>query len=128
MSNLLHEELTNKIIKSYYNVYNYYGYGFNEKLYRNSLSVELSLNGLNVEVEKKIVIFYKNRLVGEFYADLLVEDTVLLEIKAHEYLIKNHEIQLLNYLKSSKYEIGLLMNFGRPEFKRCIYTNNVKLK
>ena len=86
----------------------------------------MTSNGLKVENEKKIIVTYKNSIVGEFYADLVVEDIYILEIKAVESLIKQHEIQLLNYLKSSQYEIGLLLNFGKPEFKRAIFTNNKK--
>jgi GxxExxY protein len=128
MSKLILQETTEKIIKSYYNVYNHFGYGFNENLYKNALFIELNSIGLKVELEKRITVFYKDVLVGEFYADLLVEDSVILEIKAVEKLLNIHEMQILNYLKSTKFEVGLLMNFGKPEFKRSIFTNDKKVQ
>jgi len=126
MSKLILEETTEKIIKSYYTVYNHFGYGFNEKLYKNALFVELNSTDLKVELEKKITVFYKGVLVGIFYADLVVENSVILEIKAVEKLLNIHEMQILNYLKATQYEVGLLMNFGKLEFKRSIFTNDKK--
>ncbi len=121
----LHSELTSKIIRCFYAVYNTLGYGFLEKVYENSLKIELQLSGLKVEAQKKIDVYYSNKVVGVYYADLIVNDTVILEIKAVEALCEEHEFQLINYLKATDIEVGLLLNFGKkPEFKRKIYTNN----
>ena len=124
---LLHEELTNTIIKTFYEVYNELGYGFLEKVYQNSLFLELKNKGFKVEAQKKISVYYKGIEVGEYYADLIVEDLVILELKATEYIVKDFENQILNYLKSTNCEVGLLLNFGKkPEFKRKIFENNRK--
>ena len=124
---LLHEELTNAIIKTFYEVYNELGYGFLEKVYQNSLFLELKNKGFKVEAQKKIPVYYKGIEVGEYYADLIVEDLVILELKAAEYIVKDFENQILNYLRSTNCEVGLLLNFGKkPEFKRKIFENNRK--
>ncbi len=124
---LLHEELTNTIIKTFYEVYNELGYGFLEKVYQNSLFLELKNKGFKVEAQKKISVYYKGIEVGEYYADLIVEDLVILELKATEYIVKDFENQILNYLRSTNCEVGLLLNFGKkPEFKRKIFENNRK--
>ncbi|MBK9224658.1 MAG: GxxExxY protein [Flavobacterium sp.] len=121
---LLHEELTNVIIKTFYEVYNELGYGFLEKVYQNSLFLELKNKGFKVEAQKKISVYYKGIEVGEYYADLIVEDLVILELKAAEYIVKDFENQILNYLRSTDCEVGLLLNFGKkPEFKRKIFEN-----
>ncbi len=121
---LLHEELTNAIIKTFYEVYNELGYGFLEKVYQNSLFLELRNKGFKVEAQKKISVYYKGIEVGEYYADLIVEDLVILELKAAEYIVKDFENQILNYLRSTDCEVGLLLNFGKkPEFKRKIFEN-----
>lgn len=121
---LLHEELTNTIIKTFYEVYNELGYGFLEKVYQNSLFLELKNKGFKVEAQKKISVYYKGIEVGEYYADLIVEDLVILELKATEYIVKDFENQILNYLRSTNCEVGLLLNFGKkPEFKRKIFEN-----
>ncbi len=122
-----HSELTSKIMKCFYTVYNTLGYGFLEKVYENSLKIELQLSGLNVEAQKKIDVYYNDKAVGVYYADLIVNNAVILEIKAAEGLCEEHEFQLINYLKATDVEVGLLLNFGKkPEFKRKIYTNNYK--
>ncbi len=124
---LLHEELTNTIIKTFYEVYNELGYGFLEKVYQNSLYLELKNKGLKVEAQKRIAVFYKGTEVGEQYADLMVEDTIILELKAADYIVKDFENQILNYLRATDCEVGLLLNFGRkPEFKRKIFENDRK--
>ncbi|TRX38381.1 GxxExxY protein [Flavobacterium restrictum] len=121
---LLHEELTNAIIKTFYEVYNELGYGFLEKVYQNSLCLELKNKGLKVEAQKRIAVFYKGTEVGEYYADLLVEDLIILELKAAECIVKDFENQILNYLRATDCEVGLLLNFGKkPEFKRKIFEN-----
>lgn len=119
-----HKELTSKIINCFYNVYNELGYGFLEKVYENALKIELESNGLYVEKQKPISVFYKNKIVGEYFADLIVENKVILELKAAEVLCEEHEFQLINYLKATNIEIGLLLNFGKkPQISRKIFTN-----
>lgn len=127
MNELLFQELTNQIIKCFYTVYNNLGYGFLEKVYENSLLIELKRNGLSAEKQRKISVFYEEYLVGEYYADIIVNDTVIIELKAAEAVIEEHELQLLNYLKATDKEIGLLLNFGKkPEIRRKIFTNDRK--
>ena len=124
---LLHQDLTSLIIKTFYEVYNELGYGFLEKVYQNSLYLELKNKGLKVEAQKRIAVFYKGTEVGEYYADLMVEDTIILELKAADYIVKDFENQILNYLRATDCEVGLLLNFGKkPEFKRKIFENNRK--
>lgn len=121
---LLHEELTNIIIKTFYEVYNELGYGFLEKVYQNSLYLELKNKGLKVEAQKRLAVYYKGTEVGEYYADLIVEDKIILELKAADYIVKDFENQILNYLRATDCEVGLLLNFGKkPEFKRKIFEN-----
>ena len=121
---LLHEELTNVIIKTFYEVYNELGYGFLEKVYQNSLYLELKNKGLKVEAQKRLTVYYKGTEVGEYYADLIVEDKIILELKAADYIVKDFENQILNYLRATDCEVGLLLNFGKkPEFKRKIFEN-----
>ena len=127
MDNYLHKELTEKIIKAFYNVYNELGFGFLENVYQNALYYELIDNQLKVETQKSIDVYYRNRLVGNYRADMIVNETIILELKAVEYLVEEHELQLVNYLKATNMEIGLLLNFGRkPEVRRKIFTNDRK--
>ena len=127
MDNLLYKELTNRILNCYYTVYNTLGYGFLEKVYENSMLIELQNQTLYAERQKAIKVYYLEKLVGEYYADIIVEDSIIIELKAAEYLVEEHEIQLINYLKATDKEIGLLLNFGkRPEFRRKIFTNDNK--
>ena len=122
-----YSEITDKIIKAYYNVYNILGYGFLEKVYENSLLIELHDLGLEATNQHKINVAYKGKDVGNYFADILVEDTVILELKATESIRIEHEAQLLNYLKATKYEVGLLLNFGvKPEVKRKVFSNEYK--
>lgn len=124
---MLHQEITDLIIKSFYKVYNSLGYGFLEKVYENALKIELLKIGLQVEQQKNIKVFYESEQVGEYFADLLVNDLVIVELKAAENLCEEHEAQLLNYLKATELEVGLLLNFGKePQFKRKLYTNDRK--
>ncbi len=121
---LLHQELTDGIIKTYYEVYNELGYGFLEKVYQNALFLELKNKGYKVEAQKKISVFYKGIEVGEFYADIVVADLIILELKAADCIVKDFENQILNYLRATDCEVGLLLNFGKkPEFKRKISEN-----
>ncbi len=114
-------------MKIYYEVYNTLGYGFLEKVYQNAMCLELKNQGYNVEAQKQIKVYYKGIVVGEYYADLIIDETIILELKACECLMDAHKAQLINYLKATNIEVGLLLNFGEtPEFKRFIYTNNRK--
>ena len=120
---MIHEEVTDVILKAYYKVYNTLGYGFLEKVYENAMIIELQKQGLNVSAQQQIKVYYENIEVGEYYSDILVENKVIVELKSAEKISKSHEAQLLNYLKATNIEVGLLLNFGKkPEFKRKIYT------
>lgn len=125
---LLHEEITETIIKSFYSVYNKLGYGFLEKVYENALLYELRKEGLNCSKQVPIEVYYDELSVGNYFADILVEDKIILELKAGEgTLIEEHELQLINYLKATDKEVGLLLFFGKnPVFKRKIFTNENK--
>jgi GxxExxY protein len=122
-----HTEITELIIKAFYKVYNTLGYGFLEKVYRNALAIEIQKLGLEVAPEARILVYYEGEVVGEYFADLLVAGVVLVELKAVEKLIEGHEAQLINYLKATPYEVGLLLNFGpKPEIKRKAFDNDRK--
>ena len=126
METYKHAETTELIIKCFYNVYNQLGYGFLEKVYENALYLELKSLGLFVEKQKRINVFYKEQLVGDYYADLIVSECVIIEIKAAESLCEEHEFQLIKYLKATEIEIGLLLNFGKkPQIKRKIFSNSI---
>ena len=126
---MLHQELSNKIIKAFYKVYNELGFGFLENVYQNALYLELKNQNLVVEAQKAIEVFYQNTRVGLYKADLIVENTIIIELKAVEYSLEEHELQLINYLKATNMEVGLLLNFGKaPEIRRKIFTNDRKKK
>jgi len=121
----LHQELSSLIIKCFYTVYNKFGYGFLEKVYENAFKIELENQGLFVEKQKPITVYYGNEIVGEYFADLIVDNKVIIELKAAESLREEHELQLLNYLKATDIELGLLFNFGKkPEIRRKIFSND----
>lgn len=127
MSKLLHSEITGKIIQAFYKVYNSLGYGFTEKVYENALAIELREIGFSVEQQFPVNVYYKSEEVGKYFADLIVENCVIIELKAISTTIKANEAQLLNYLKATKLEVGLLLNFGpKPEYKRKFFTNDKK--
>ncbi|MFA5618683.1 MAG: GxxExxY protein [Weeksellaceae bacterium] len=124
---LLHKDLTDQILKAFYDVYNEMGYGFLEKVYQNSLYLELKSRGFDVKAQSQIKVFYKGFEVGEYFADLIVNDLVILELKAKDYIIEEFEWQLVNYLRATPIEVGLLLNFGKqPEFKRKVFSNERK--
>jgi GxxExxY protein len=124
---MLHQELTNLIIKAFYKVYNTLGYGFMEKVYQKALLIELHKLGLECKEEVHVKVFYEGIQVGDYRADIVVENCVIIENKAAESLVEEHEFQLINYLKATHMEVGLLLNFGKnAEFKRKIFTNNRK--
>ena len=113
--------------KIFFDVYNELGYGFLERVYQNALYFEPKANGFHVEAQKKIKVYYKEIEVGDYYADIIVNDLVILELKAQEYIVEANEFQLINYLKATNCEVGLLLNFGKkPEFIRKVYQNNRK--
>lgn len=121
---MLHSEITDNILKAFYKVYNTLGYGFLENVYENAMFIELRRMGLFVERQKNIKVFYEGQEIGDYFADLVVNECVIIELKAAENLREEHEYQLINYLKATEIEIGLLLNFGKdPSFKRKIYTN-----
>lgn len=122
-----HELITEKIIQAFYKVYNTLGYGFLERVYQNALCIELENMGFKAEKEKKILVYYNRNIVGEYYADLIIEDVIAVELKAIETLVEENEHQLVNYLKATKIEVGLLLNFGKkPQLKRKIFDNDKK--
>jgi len=124
---MLHEEITNDIIKVFYDTYNQLGYGFLEKVYENAFAIELKTKGFNVKRQYPITVFYKGENIGEYFADIIVNDLVLLELKSAEDISLAHRNQIINYLKATKMEVGLLFNFGeKPKFERFICTNNRK--
>jgi GxxExxY protein len=127
MEEFLHKDITAKIIQAFYKVYNTLGYGFLEKVYENAIRIEISKSGLNVEQQKNIKVYYDSEQVGDYYADLLVENLVIVELKAAETICDEHETQLSNYLKATDIEVGLLINFGKKaEIKRKIFLNKNK--
>ncbi len=122
-----HSDVTELIIGAFYTVYNTLGYGFREKVYKNALTIELRKLGLKVIQEMRITVYYDGQVVGEYFADLLVAGVVIVELKAVKKLLPEHEAQLLNYLKATPYEVGLLFNFGpQTEFKRKAFDNSRK--
>ena len=126
---LKYKEITDKIIKGFFDVYNELGDGFLESVYENALYIVLKGHGILVERQKNISVFFRGNVVGDFKVDLLVEDSVIIELKAVRALDPAHEAQLINYLKATNIEVGLLLNFGRkPQFKRFIFNNKRKEK
>jgi GxxExxY protein len=124
---MLYQDTTEKIIKAFYKVNNTLGYGFLEKVYENAMAIELRKMGFKVLQQANIKVYYENEEVGDYYADLLVENQVIVELKAAESLGKDHEAQLINYLKATRIEVGLLLNFGKKaEFKRKVFSNKRK--
>ena len=124
MTELLHKDLTEIIIGAYYNVYNTLGYGFLEKVYEKAFAIEIEELGLEFQLQHPIEVFYKDKKVGLYYADIVVENVIIIELKASETLCKEDECQLLNYLKATNKEVGFLFNFGKkPQFKRLAFSN-----
>ncbi|MEW6042443.1 MAG: GxxExxY protein [Elusimicrobiota bacterium] len=119
-----YKELTEEIIKIFYKVYNKLGYGFLEKVYENAMLIEFKKEGIPAVPQSGIRVSYEGEVIGEYYADILVDEKVIVEIKAAKLLAEEHEAQLLNYLKATDIEVGLLVNFGpRPEVKRKAFNN-----
>jgi len=128
MSEILkHHELTDKIIGTFYEVYNELGFGFLESVYENALVIALKTKGFKVEQQIAVPVWFRGQRVGDFVADLLVEDKVILELKAVRTFDESHKAQLLNYLRATEIEVGLLLNFGQSaQFKRLAFDNNRK--
>ena len=119
-----YEACTKEIIGAFYDVYNALGYGFLEEVYENSMAIELRRRGFSVSCQYPIGVVYRGEIVGSYYADLLVQDCVIVELKASRQLVREHEAQLLNYLNATRYEVGLLLNFGpEPQVKRKVLDN-----
>ena len=122
--NYKHSEITGLILKAFFKVYNTLGYGFLEKVYENAMLIELRKLGLECSNQLPIEVFYDNHIVGNYTADILVEELVIVELKAIETLAPIHETILVNYLKGTGLEVGLLLNFGpKPQYKRRVLTN-----
>ncbi len=125
--NTKHTELTEKIIKIFYKVYNKLGYGFLEKIYEKAMVIEFERENIPAISQSPINVIYDNEIIGEYFADILVDNKVIVEIKATKNLILEHEAQLLNYLKATDIEVGLLLNFGpKPQIKRKAFDNQRK--
>ena len=119
-----YKELTEKIIRIFYKVYNNLGYGFLEKVYENAMLLDFKKENIQAVSQYAIKVFYEDETVGEYFADILVEGKVIVEIKAARILTLENEAQLLNYLKATDKEVGLLLNFGpKPEIKRKVFDN-----
>ena len=124
---LKHKELTEVILKTFYDVYNELGYGFLERVYQNAMFLALQEAGLKVEAQRRIKVYFRGKVVGDYFADIIVNDCVILELKAAVCLLDEHELQLINYLKATDIEVGLLLNFGKePEFIRKMWVNDKK--
>jgi GxxExxY protein len=121
---MLHPEVSDRIIKSFYHVYNTLGYGFLERVYENSLRNSLRKSGIQVAQQLPISVHFEEEVVGEYFADLVVGGVLLVEIKAAQTIAAEHEAQLLNYLKATGYQVGLILNFGpKAEFRRNTFTS-----
>ncbi len=117
-----HAEITERIIGAFYRVYNTLGYGFLEKVYQNSMEIELARAGLVAVPQARLNVYYEGIVVGEYYADFLVEGCVIVELKADEAIVSEHHAQLLNYLRATDITVGLLLNFGpKPDVRRKVY-------
>jgi len=122
-----HKELTDKIINLFYRVYNKLGYGFLEKIYENALMIELKEEKIHAVAQAPIQVCYKGQILGEYFADILADNKIIIGIKAAKFLVEEHEAQLLDYLKATNIEVGLLLNFGlKPEVKRKAFDNKRK--
>lgn len=124
---LIHEELTEKVIKIFFDVYNELGHGFLESVYERAMEIALTHAGLQVRCQVRLRVMFRGETIAEFAADMMVNECVIVEFKATTALSSADEAQLLNQLRSTEIEVGLLMNFGtRPEFKRKVFANDRK--
>ena len=128
-SGLKHRDLTQKIIGIFYEVYNELGHGFIESVYEAAFEVALTSKGLPVLRQIEVPVWFRGKKIGDFTADMLVDKCVLIELKAGRALDRAHEAQLLNYLRATEIEVGMLFSFGlKPEFKRMVFDNTRKLR
>src|SRR6478672_3280498 len=127
-SRLLYSELTEKILGIYYDVYNEIGHGFLESVYSNCMSFAITKAGISVRREVTVHVYFLGQDVGQFKAVLVVDGSVLIELKAVQNLDRSHEAQVMNYLRATELEVGLLLNFGspKPQFKRIVFENSNK--
>lgn len=127
-SKLKHGEITSQILHVFYKrVYAQLGYGFLENVYEKAMAFELQESGLSVVAQQKINVYYRGIVMGEYFADLVINDKVIVELKAVSQLLAQHEAQLLNYLRATQYEVGLLLNFGpKPTHRRKAFSNDRK--
>ena len=126
-SNYLYSEKTHLINQAFYKVYNQLGFGFLEKVYENAMMIELEKAGLQCTQQQLVKVYYDGKQVGYYYADIIVEDKIIIELKAAETLREEHEAQLVNYLRASEIEVGILLNFGKkPQHKRRVLTAEYK--
>lgn len=122
-----HAGLSQEIIKVVYEVHKELGYGFSEKVYQQAFGIALRKAGVRVEEQVPIKVYYQGQVVGEFFADMIVDGLILLELKSAGSILEEHEAQLLNYLKATEIEVGLLMNFGKSaSFRRKVLDNERK--
>ena len=125
--NYKHSDITGAIIKAFYNVYNKLGHGFLEKVYENALLIELRKAGLECIAQCPVEVFYDDAKVGFYVADIIVNNCVIIEVKAAEALCEEHEAQLTNYLRATDIEVGVLLNFGKKaEIKRKVFSDEYK--
>ena len=123
----LYSDETEQILRAFYDVYNELGYGFLEKVYQNALYAELVHRGFRCQKEQPITVYYKGTCVGDYYADIIIDKRIILELKAVKTILPEHLAQLTNYLRATRAEVGLLLNFGpTPEKKRVVFTNDRK--
>ena len=126
-NNYLHSELSSEILKAFFNVYNTLGFGFLEKVYENAMIIELRKFWLQCRQQQLIDVYYEEEIVGDYFADIIIEDLIIIELKAVKELSKQHEAQLVNYLRATAVEVGLLLNFGKtPQHKRRVLTEEYK--
>lgn len=123
----LHSDMTGEILNAFYDVYNELGYGFLERVYKNALYKELIKRGFDCSTERSIPVYYQGEIVGDYFADIIVDNTIILELKAVKTILPEHEAQLMNYLRATDAEVGLLLNFGpEPQKRRIVFTNDKK--
>lgn len=127
IDNYKYSDITELVIKAFYNVYNKLGYGFLEKVYEKALAIECAKLNLKCMFQCPVEVFYDSQVVGLYIADIIVNGCVIVEIKAASAITAEHEIQLVNYLKATEIEVGILLNFGkRPELKRKVFSSEYK--
>ncbi|MEE9523515.1 MAG: GxxExxY protein [Thermodesulfovibrionales bacterium] len=122
-----HKDITEKILKGFYDVYNELNSGFLESVYESAMEIALTGQKLSVERQREVSVYFRGNNIGNYKADMIIDNMVIVGLKAAHHIDPVHEAQLINYLRATDIEIGLLLNFGRkPEFKRLIYENNRK--